>query len=65
MPPLLGKAVASSIIRALGCCPTKLKMILDPGDEALLEIHMRQASALYGVPHDAIPQRNWKSLSSV
>lgn len=65
VPPLLGKAVAAAIIRALDHRPTKPKKTLELGEETLLEMNMRQASAFYGVPHDVIPQRNRKSLSAV
>ena len=60
VPPLLGRAVAGAIIRALGIDPSKPKSAITPGDSTLLYFNMRQASDHFGVPASVIGQRTRK-----
>ncbi|MEY3868404.1 MAG: hypothetical protein RLZZ338_2295 [Cyanobacteriota bacterium] len=57
VPPLLGKAVASEIIRVLGVTPTKPRKKIDLGNEDLLKLKMSQAAQNYRVPSDIIAPR--------
>jgi DNA (cytosine-5)-methyltransferase 1 len=57
VPPLLGKAVASEIIRVLGVTPTKPRKKIDLGNEDLLKLKMSQTAQNYGVPSDIIAPR--------
>lgn len=58
VPPLLARAVASMIIRALEIEPSKPSRRIPLGKEMLLTMGMQQACAYYDVPFDVIPQRN-------
>jgi DNA (cytosine-5)-methyltransferase 1 len=58
VPPLLGRAVARELIRAMGVRPKKPKTELALGDERLLYIDMVRASSRYGVPADTIAKRS-------
>ena len=52
VPPLLAKAVASEIIKTLGICPSKPKVIQKLGDEKLLRVNISQAAKHYDIdPH--------------
>lgn len=57
VPPLLAKAVAAEVIRALGVVPVKPKDKLPLGDENLLQLHMSQAAQSYGVSAHVIEPR--------
>lgn len=59
VPPLLGRAVAGEIIKALGLIPKKPEQPLLPGrgDESLLKFDMSEAAAHFGVPVSTIAQR--------
>jgi DNA (cytosine-5)-methyltransferase 1 len=57
VPPLLGKAVASEIIRVLGVTPKKHRKKIELGNEDLLKLKMSQAAQKYGVPSDIIAPR--------
>jgi DNA (cytosine-5)-methyltransferase 1 len=57
VPPLLGRAVASQIMAALGLSPEKPKRILQMGDERLLTFQMWHASQHFGVAKNVIAQR--------
>ncbi|RSZ56862.1 DNA cytosine methyltransferase [Massilia atriviolacea] len=57
VPPLLGRAVAASVVRALGIVPTKPKKVLKLGDPALLTMNMGQAAAYFSVSRTVIAQR--------
>lgn len=57
VPPLLGRAVASSVIRALGLTPVKPSAPLKLGDPALLSLNMGQAAARFSVARTVIAQR--------
>ncbi|MDO8990195.1 MAG: DNA cytosine methyltransferase [Sideroxyarcus sp.] len=57
VPPLLGRAVASEIIKALGLKPCKPKEVLLPGNTDLLALDMSSASLYFRVPRNTIAQR--------
>ena len=63
VPPLLGRAVASRIMAALGLVPERPKKILKMGDERLLNFQMWHASQHFGVAKNVIAQRTRKSVS--
>jgi DNA (cytosine-5)-methyltransferase 1 len=56
VPPLLGRAVAAEIRKALHIWPVKLSQSIDLGDTALLYIDMAEATRLFGAAKHAIPQ---------
>jgi DNA (cytosine-5)-methyltransferase 1 len=64
VPPLLGRAVASEIIKALGLKPRKPRDILQSGDVDLLSLDMSSASLRFQVPRNTIAQRLRKSNSN-
>lgn len=49
VPPPLGRAVASCVIRAMGIEPKRPAWFMDLGDRALIQISMSEASKLFGV----------------
>lgn len=57
VPPLLGRAVAGCIMRALGVTPSKPNALIETGDAALLTFTMRQAADHFGLPASVIGQR--------
>jgi DNA (cytosine-5)-methyltransferase 1 len=57
VPPLLGRAVASKVLKALGRKPSKPKQVLDMGNPQLLRFDMGDAAAYFGVPRNTIAQR--------
>lgn len=57
VPPLLAKAVASEIIKALGIAPTKPTEVQALGDEKLLSFNMSQAAKYHQVSPHAIEPR--------
>jgi DNA (cytosine-5)-methyltransferase 1 len=61
VPPLLGRSVASEILKAMNITPTKPKDSLPLGDLSLLSFDMGEASRYFFVPHDTISQRLRKS----
>jgi DNA (cytosine-5)-methyltransferase 1 len=60
VPPLLGRAVAGCIMRALGVTPSKPNALIGTGDAALLTFTMRQAADHFGLPASVIGQRTRK-----
>lgn len=64
VPPLLARAVAGEIIKALGVKPIKPQKVLLPGDTDLLTFNMGDAAQHFEVPHDTIAQRLRKSTST-
>ena len=56
VPPLLGQAVASQIIRKLGFEPAQIETGR-VGDTSLLALKMSEAAERYDVPSNVIPQR--------
>ncbi len=63
VPPLLGRAVASQIIAALGLTPERPKLVLQTGDVRLLTFQMWHASQHFGVAKNVIAQRTRKQFS--
>lgn len=63
VPPLLGRAVASQIIAALGLTPEKPKLVLQTGDVQLLTFQMWHASQYFGVAKNVIAQRTRKQFT--
>lgn len=57
VPPLLARAIASAVIKALGVKPTRPRKAIPLGDEALLRFDMREASAYYEVAANVIAKR--------
>jgi len=64
VPPLLAKAVAAEIVRALGVVPAKPKTKFSLGDENLLQLKMSQAAQFYGVPAHVIEPRTRQTRKS-
>ncbi|WP_410481047.1 DNA cytosine methyltransferase [Pseudomonas plecoglossicida] len=62
VPPLLGRAIASSVISALGITPTKPTKTLLLGDPKQLRFDMSKAALYFGVPHNTIAQRTRKTV---
>lgn len=60
VPPLLGRAIASSIVKALEIVPTKPKKTLAQGSPSLLGLDMGNAARYFDVPRDTIAQRTRK-----
>jgi len=60
VPPLLAKAVAESVLTAIGQSPDGRQDLI-AGDLRLITMNMREASNYFGVPSDTIPQRNRKN----
>ncbi|MDP2144959.1 MAG: DNA cytosine methyltransferase [Gallionella sp.] len=60
VPPLLGRAVASEIINALGIKPSKPKVALQAGNVDLLSVDMGTAAQYFQVPRNTIAQRTRK-----
>jgi len=57
VPPLLGRAVASKIIEAIGIKPTRPKAPMPMGSESWLTATMAVASAKFGVSANVIAKR--------
>ncbi|AFY57984.1 DNA-methyltransferase Dcm [Rivularia sp. PCC 7116] len=57
VPPLLAKAIATEIIRALEITPVKPEQIQPLGDDSLLELNMSQAAKKFGVDENIIERR--------
>ena len=57
VPPLLARAVAQEIARAMNASVIVSSETPQVGDEALLTLDMSQAASRYGVPPDVIPKR--------
>ena len=60
VPPLLGRAIASSIMNALSLTPKKPEQRLLPKNDELLSFDMGAASRYFNVPRDTIAQRTRK-----
>jgi DNA (cytosine-5)-methyltransferase 1 len=58
VPPLLGRAIASEIIKSLGITPEIPAEILLLNQDEFLRLTPSQASNFYGVPTDQIAYRN-------
>jgi DNA (cytosine-5)-methyltransferase 1 len=57
VPPLLGRAVASEVIKALGIVPKNPKKVLRLGTNSFLSFDMSSAANYFDVPRDTIAQR--------
>jgi DNA (cytosine-5)-methyltransferase 1 len=57
VPPLLARAVASSIVKSLGGPPKRPSRQTELGEEKLLWLTMSQAAERYGVPDNVVGQR--------
>jgi DNA (cytosine-5)-methyltransferase 1 len=57
VPPLLARAVAGEIIKAMRVRPTPPRQIVELGDEKLLKMTLITAAAYYGVPSSVIARR--------
>ncbi len=62
VPPLLARAVAASVMKALGVLPNKPKGKMKLGDPSLLTMNMGQASAYFSVARSVIAQRTRKQV---
>lgn len=60
VPPLLGRAVASAIMAALGVTPEKPNQPLPLGDVKLLSMNMGEAASYFSVARTVIAQRERK-----
>jgi len=60
VPPLLARAVAAEVMKALGSKPSKPKDELRPGAPELLTFDMGTAARYFDVPRDTIAQRTRK-----
>lgn len=60
VPPLLARAVGSSVMKALGVKPKKPIATLKPGNELLLSFDMSEAANHFGVSRNVIAQRKRK-----
>lgn len=58
VPPLLARAVASQVLKALKVRPSKPTSPVELGNEQLLQFTMSEASNYFGVSSTVIPQRN-------
>ncbi|WP_084360454.1 DNA cytosine methyltransferase [Hydrogenophaga palleronii] len=58
VPPLLGRAVAAEVLKALGLKPSKPQEKLQPGLAELLQFDMGQAARHFEVPRNTIAQRS-------
>lgn len=65
VPPLLAKAVASEIIRALGLSPVKPQDPKQLGEEKLLEMNISQAAKRYGVDAKALEFRTRRDRKAI
>jgi DNA (cytosine-5)-methyltransferase 1 len=64
VPPLLARAVAASVMVALGEKPTKPKRMIRLGDPKLAAFNMREAASYFGVDPGVIAPRKRTSLAS-
>ena len=51
VPPPMARAVASSVMAALGVKPTRQRAVLPLGDESLLRMTVSMAAAYWGIPN--------------
>lgn len=57
VPPLLGRAVASSVMRALGQTPTRPRQRIALGSEGLLGLNMSVAAERFGAREEHMPKK--------
>lgn len=65
VPPLLGRAVAGEIVKALGARPAKPAEAIPLGEAGLLSLDMSEASRRFNVPRNVIRQRTRKDAKRV
>jgi DNA (cytosine-5)-methyltransferase 1 len=58
VPPLLGRAVASELVKAMGIEPSKPDTVLVCGETGLIAFDMGDAAKHFKVPRNTIAQRN-------
>jgi DNA (cytosine-5)-methyltransferase 1 len=63
VPPLLGRAVASSVTQALSTAPSKPTKCLELGDPGLLQLNMLDAAELFNAQRQAIPKPRRRAAS--
>ncbi|MFI5345139.1 MAG: DNA cytosine methyltransferase [Elusimicrobiota bacterium] len=63
VPPLLARAVASEVIKALEVRPARPTVTLDTGEPSLLNLNMTEAANLFNVSANVIGQRLRKTAS--
>jgi DNA (cytosine-5)-methyltransferase 1 len=64
VPPLLGRAVASELIKAMGVAPLKPGTVFERGESELIAFDMGNAAKYFKVPRNTIAQRNRKRDAS-
>jgi len=65
VPPLLARAVAGQIVKALHKKPVKPTEVLALGDESLISISMSEAAAMFGVSKHVIAKRSRPERSTI
>lgn len=63
VPPLLGRAVANEVIKALGISPMKPSVVIELTNEHLLNLNMASAAKHFNVPSTVIGQRLRKTAA--
>lgn len=63
VPPLLGRAVAAELMRAMQLKPRRPSAEIALGDPALLTLNMREAATHFAVPANVIAQRERRPAS--
>jgi DNA (cytosine-5)-methyltransferase 1 len=63
VPPLLARAVASTLLKAQEISPSKPKKVLKLGEDKWLSFNMSGAADRFEVPRDTIAQRTCKTLT--
>lgn len=64
VPPLLGRAVASSVMLALGAIPSRPRGEIELGDEALLALNMSAAAEYFGTRKEEMPKKRRRLAGS-
>ncbi|MDX2121062.1 MAG: DNA cytosine methyltransferase [Gemmatimonadota bacterium] len=64
VPPLLGRAVATGIMKALGRKPVRPRRVLQLGDEALAHFNMKEAADHFRVDRKVIAQRRRRVVTT-
>ncbi|WP_274362694.1 DNA cytosine methyltransferase [Paenibacillus thermotolerans] len=62
VPPLLGRAIAKQLVKAMGLTIVKPDIAIELGDENLLKMDMTNASQYFNVPRDVIGTRQRKTV---
>ncbi|HXE06521.1 MAG TPA: DNA cytosine methyltransferase [Acidobacteriaceae bacterium] len=57
VPPLLGRAVASQLIHAMGIVPTRPERMMELGEQSLLRLNVSEAAGRYGVSKGIVGRR--------